>query len=116
MIRSALAVLAGIVVLTGTSFASRSALVANVPERAAQPRGDQSHLPATLFQLAYTLLYIAAGGYATASLVRRLQLRHAVIMGMTELALTAWAMFAFRHGRLSPCSPFIERPHCGTGS
>jgi hypothetical protein len=65
MIRSALAVLAGIVVLTGTSFASRSALVANVPERAAQPRGDQSHLPATLFQLAYTLLCIAAGGYVT---------------------------------------------------
>jgi hypothetical protein len=99
MIRSALAILAGIVVLTITSFAIEAVadpLLLRMFPNALPNRAAISHnLPATLFQLAYTLLSIAAGGYVTAWLARRSEVRHAVIMGAIEVALTVWAMFSF---------------------
>jgi hypothetical protein len=99
MTRSVLAILAGIVVLTVTSFAIEAVadrlllrmFPATLPNRAALAH----NLPATLFQLAYTALCIAAGGYVTAWLARRALVGHAVIMGAIELALTVWAMFSF---------------------
>ena len=99
MIRGALAILAGVVVLTVTSFAIEAVvdplLLRTFPKALPNRAAIGHNLPATLFQLAYTLLCIAAGGYVTAWLARRSQVRHAVIMGIVELALTVWAMFAF---------------------
>ena len=64
MIRSVLAILAGIVVLTVTSFAIEAAvdpLLLHLFPRALPNRAAMSHnLPATLLQLAYTALCIAA--------------------------------------------------------
>jgi hypothetical protein len=84
MIRSALAVLAGILVLTITSFAI---------EAAANPFMIQN-VPARIFTLAYTMLCVAAGGYVTAWLARRAEVRHAVIMGVIEAVFTVGAMLA----------------------
>lgn len=99
MIRSILAVLAGIAVLTLTSFAIEA--VANplmmrmfpqvLPNRAAILQS----VPASLFLFAYTALCIACGGYATAWLARRSPVRHAVIMGAVQVALTVWAFMSF---------------------
>jgi peptidoglycan/LPS O-acetylase OafA/YrhL len=82
MIRSALAVLAGILVLTVTSFAI---------EAVANPAMIQN-VPARMFMLAYTMLCVAAGGYVAAWLARRSEVRHAVIMGVIEAVFTAAAM------------------------
>jgi len=98
MIRSALAILAGIVVLTVASFAIEAAvdpLLLHMFPRALPDRAAMSHnLPATLLQWAYTALSIAAGGYVTAWLARRREVLHAVIMGAIEVGFTVWAMLA----------------------
>jgi predicted aconitase with swiveling domain len=84
MLRSALAVIAGILVLTVASFAI---------EAVADPLMSRN-VPARIFMLAYTMLCVAAGGYVTAWLARRSQVRHAVIMGVIEAVFTVGAMMA----------------------
>jgi peptidoglycan/LPS O-acetylase OafA/YrhL len=84
MTRSALAILAGILVLTVTSFAI---------EAATNPATIQN-VAARIFTLAYTMLCVAAGGYTTAWLARRSEVRHAVIMGVIEAVFTVAAMLA----------------------
>jgi hypothetical protein len=98
VIRSVLAVLAGIAVLTATSFAIEAvadpwmmAAFPNVlPDRAAIGHNAL----ATLFQFAYTALCVAAGGYVTAWLARRSRVGHALVMGAVQVALTVWAMIS----------------------
>jgi hypothetical protein len=101
MIRSARAVLAGIVTLTITSFAIEAAtdpLMMRLFPHALPNRAAISHnLPATIFLFAYTALCVAAGGYVTAWLARRSPVLHAVLMGAVQVALTVWAMLAFRN-------------------
>jgi peptidoglycan/LPS O-acetylase OafA/YrhL len=84
MIRSALAVLAGILVLTVVSFAI---------EAVANPFLIQN-VPARMFTLAYTMLCVSAGGYVTAWLARSSEVKHAVIMGVIEAVFTVGAMLA----------------------
>ncbi len=96
MIRSVLAVLAGIAALTVTSFAIEAAANAlmmrmfphALPNRAAISQS----LPASLFLFGYTALCVACGGYVTAWIVKRSPVRHALIMGVLQVALTVWAM------------------------
>jgi len=98
MIRSVLAILAGIVTLTVASFAIEA--VANplmmrffpelLPDQAAINRNTW----AALFGYAYTSLCVAGGGYVTAWVARRSPVRHAVIMGIIEAALFIPAMLA----------------------
>ncbi|MBZ5576430.1 MAG: hypothetical protein LAP40_07730 [Acidobacteriia bacterium] len=100
MIRSALAVVAGIAVLTATSFAIEA--VANpvmlkifhdaLPNEAAL----RQNALARLFLFFYTSLCVAGGGYVTAWLARRWPAGHAAMMGAVQLALTVWAMFSLR--------------------
>jgi hypothetical protein len=98
MIRSILAVLAGIAVLTATSFAIEA--VANplmmrmFPSAFPNQSAINHNLPATLFLFTYTSLCVAAGGYVTAWLARRSQTLHAVIMGGIQMVLTVWAMLS----------------------
>jgi len=99
MIRSALAVLAGIVVLTVTSFAIEA--VANpwmmrmFPNALPNEAAMNQSVPAKLFMIAYTMLCVAAGGYVTAWLARRSPVRHAAIMGAIEAAMTIGVMASF---------------------
>jgi len=98
MTRSALAILAGIVTLTITSFAIEAAadpLMMHLFPQALPNRAAISHsLPATLFLFAYTALCVAAGGYVTAWLARRSPVLHAVLMGVVQVALTILAMMS----------------------
>lgn len=98
MIRSILAVLAGIAVLTATSFAIEAVanpLMMRMFPNALPSQSAISHnLPATLFLFTYTFLCVAAGGYVTAWLARRSKMLHVVIMGGIQVLLTIWAMLS----------------------
>src|SRR5690348_16254315 len=98
MIRSALAILAGIVTLTITSFAIEAAadpLMMRLFPHALPNRAAISHnLPATIFLFAYTALCVAAGGYVTAWLARRSAVLHSLLMGVVQVALTVLAMMS----------------------
>ena len=96
IVRSVLAVLAGIVTLTITSFAIEAAadpLMMRMFPNALPNKAAISHnLPASLFMFVYTGLCVAAGGYVTAWVARRSPVWHAVVMGVVEVALTVVAM------------------------
>jgi hypothetical protein len=86
MIRSILAIVAGIIVLTVASFAIEFAVNAALP-------GSDS---AKLWMMAYSFLSVAAGGYTTARLASRSPFKHALIMGAIEMVMTIDAMYTFR--------------------
>lgn len=89
MIRSALAILAGVATLTAISFGIEA--IAN-PLLA---RAALSHsLPATLFGFAYGALSIAAGGYVTAWIAPRAPIIHGAVLGGVQTLLTVGAMSA----------------------
>jgi drug/metabolite transporter superfamily protein YnfA len=98
ILRSVLAVLAGLVVLTVTSFAIEWAadplLLRLFPRALPNASALQTNLYASLFMYFYTALCMVAGGYLTAWVARHSPARHAIAMGVVELALTVWAMQA----------------------
>jgi hypothetical protein len=108
MIRSVLAVLAGLVVLTIASFAIEAAVdpllmrmfPGALPDAAALSR----NFPARLWMLAYTMFSIGLGGYVTAWTATRAKIWHAAIMGAIEVALTVYVMIAgpFREAHTAP--------------
>jgi peptidoglycan/LPS O-acetylase OafA/YrhL len=101
MFRGILAVLAGIAALTLISFAIEAAanplLIRIFPNALPDQASISQNINANLFLYAYTALSIAAGGYVTAWLAPRWQVRLAVIMGAVEVALIVLAMMAFLH-------------------
>ena len=96
--RSILAVLAGIAVLTITSFAIEAVanpiLLRMFPNALPNQFAINHNLTATLFLFTYTFLCVAAGGYVTAWLARRSEGLHVVIMGGIQAMLTVWAMLS----------------------
>lgn len=107
MIRSILAVLAGIVVLTIASFGIEAVagplMLRMFPQALPNQAAMGQNTWARLFMLAYTMLSVAAGGYVTAWLARRSRVRHAVIMGALEAAMTVWVVATLPgHGPLWP--------------
>ena len=106
MIRSILAVVAGLVALTIVSFAIEAAadplLMHLFPGALPDATALAGNFPARLFMLAYTTFSIVVGGYVTAWIARRSQLTHAAIMGAIEVAFTLYVMIA---------APFSEAHH-----
>jgi hypothetical protein len=96
MARSVLAVLAGIVVLTASSFAIEAAtnpiLMWMFPHALPNRAAISQNLASAALLLAYTSACVAAGGYVAAWIARRAPIWHAVAMGVVQEALTAWAM------------------------
>ena len=70
MIRSTLAILAGLVVIIATSFgieaAANPVLMRMFPGALPNEAAMSHNLPAWLFTFAYTFLCVVAGGYVTA--------------------------------------------------
>ena len=99
VIRSVLAVIAGIAVLTVTSFAIEWVTDPVLDRFFPDPRlegGAQHTGVRKLIMFVYTTLCVACGGYVTAWLARGSKARHAAIMGVIQAALTSWAMIEFR--------------------
>jgi hypothetical protein len=98
MIRSVLAVLAGIVVLTIVSFGIEAAadplLMHLFPGALPNAAALSSNFSARLLMLAYTTFAIGLGGYVTAWIANRARIWHAAIMGVVEVAFTLYIMVA----------------------
>jgi len=98
MIRSILAVLAGLVALTIVSFAIEVPvdllLLHLFPKTLPDAAALGGNLPARLLMVAYTTFAIAVGGYVTAWIARRSQLILAAIMGAIEVVFTLYVMIA----------------------
>ena len=99
VIRSVLAVIAGIAVLTVTSFAIEwvtDPVLAGVLPAAQSNGATWLDYVRKLIMFAYTTLCVACGGYVTAWLASGFKVRHAVIMGVLQTALTLLAMIEYR--------------------
>jgi len=98
-IRSILAILAGLIAITITSFAIEAAvtplLLRAFPAALPNEAAISHSVPALLFTFAYSSLCVVAGGYITARLASHHPVRHAVILGLLQSALTIPAMLAF---------------------
>jgi hypothetical protein len=97
VLRSILAVLAGLVAITATSFAIEAAADPLLMKMLAVPnKAALTHNSAvSLITMAYTLVCVVGGGYITARLARRLPVRHALILGLLQAALMVPAMMSF---------------------
>ena len=108
MIRSILAVLAGLVALTIVSFVveigADPLLMHLFPRALPDVAALAGNLPARLFMVAYTTFAIGVGGYVTAWIARRSRLILAAIMGAIEVAFTLYVMIAgpFREAHSAP--------------
>ena len=106
MFRSAFSILAGIVVLTTISFAVEAAvdpvLLHAFPGALPDPRALSANLWVRTLTFTYGFLSVAAGGYVTARLARRLPMRHAAAMGIVQAGLTIAAMLSPLANHASP--------------
>jgi hypothetical protein len=94
-----LAVIAGIVVLAVTSFAIEWAtepVLARVFSDSRSEAATSHNSARKLIMFVYSTLCVACGGYVTAWIARGSEVRHAVIMGAIQTALTVLAMIEFR--------------------
>lgn len=100
VVRSILAVVAGIAALTAISFAIESVanplLLRMFPEALPNAAAIRHNQWAILFMIAYSSVCMVGGGYLTARLAPRLPLRHAVLMGAIQVGLNFMAMLDFR--------------------
>ncbi|MGH8216998.1 MAG: hypothetical protein ACREUT_00295 [Steroidobacteraceae bacterium] len=98
MLRSVLAILAGVATLTAISFgieAIANPLLMRLFPASLPTQFALSHsLPVKLFGFAYGALSIAAGGYIAAWIGGRAPILHAAILGGVQSLLTVWAMIA----------------------
>jgi hypothetical protein len=89
--RSILAVLAGLMVLTALSFAIEALtaplLMRMFPEALPDEAALNRSIPVKLLMSGYTLLCIVAGGYAAAWAAPRSAVGHAAAMGIVQLLL-----------------------------
>jgi hypothetical protein len=92
MLRSVMAVVAGIVTLSLTSFGIEG-LLEPVVDRATV----QSSALAMSFMFVYSAICVAIGGYVTAWLARCERMRHTLVMGAIQTALVIPAMISFPH-------------------
>ena len=99
MIRSVLAVIAGLVALTVFSFALEFAtnpLLLKLFPKSLPDEAAISFNPLTGgFVIAYSLLCIAFGGYLSAWIAGRAPVKHALAMGAVQVVLTVFAMISF---------------------
>lgn len=97
--RSVLAVLTGIVVLTLLTFAIEASttplLMDAFPSALPTKEAFQRNVPVKILILVYSTLCMCAAGYITAWIARRNELRLAVMMATFQVALTAWAMSVY---------------------
>jgi len=98
MVRSILAVIAGIAALTASSFAIEAVvdpiLLHAFPQALPNRAAISSNLPASIVLFVYTSACVVLGGYVAAWIARRSPVWHAAAMGLLQEALTVWAMMS----------------------
>ena len=100
IVRSVLAVLAGLVTLTVVSLALEAAanplLMHAFPAALPNEAALSQNVPARLLTLLLTMASVAVGGYVTAWIASGAAARHAVIMGGIEVLMTIAAMLVLQ--------------------
>ena len=98
MIRSVLAVLAGIVVLIAVSFAIELTvnplLMWAFPQSLPNPEAVSANLWVRAVTFTYGFVCVAFGGYVAAWIARRRPVTHAAALGIVQAGLTIVAMFS----------------------
>lgn len=94
MLRSILAVVAGMMTSMVTGLGSDAALRGLAPQWSAAS-GRVESVPVLLLILSYTLIFLALGGYVTALVARRQEIKHAFALGLVQLALNILATIVF---------------------
>jgi hypothetical protein len=106
MIRSVLAIFAGIAVLTVASFAIEAALdpvlIWAFPETLPGSVALSSNPWVRALTFTYGFMCVAAGGYVAAHVARRLPVTHAAVMGIIQAGLTIVAMLSPVGNHASP--------------
>lgn len=94
MIRSILAIIAGSVVWMMTALGTDAVLKSLAPAWFGE-NGKVESLPVLLFMLFYSLFFSVLGGYITALIARRQELKHAFILGLLQFAMGLIATVQF---------------------
>ena len=117
MLRSVLSVLAGIAVLTVTSFAIEAAvnplLLRAFPDALPGREALSENLWVRALTFVYGLLCVAAGGYVTVWIARRTPMIHAAALGIVQAGATMAAMlssFAYHSSRLWVATAVLSFP------
>jgi hypothetical protein len=100
MIRSVLAVLAGLVgfsiALLAMDSAATPLMNAIYPDRPAVASVIELSNVTRVLWLLWETASLTVAGYITAWLAPRFEVRHAVVLGALQALMTVWAMFAIR--------------------
>lgn len=106
MVRSVLAVLSGIVVLTAASFGIEAALdpllLRLFPQALPSPAALSTNEWVRIITFIYGFACVAAGGYVAARVAPQLPMRHAAAMGLIQAGLTIVAMLSPESNHASP--------------
>lgn len=94
MVRSILAVIAGIVTWMVTALGMDAILMSLAPQWFG-PNGKVYSVPLMLFMMAYSLLFSVMGGYVAALIARRKELQHAFVLGVLQLLMGIVATIYF---------------------
>ena len=94
MLRSILAVIAGLVTLIVTGLGGDVALRGLAPQWFAES-GRVENVPALLLMVCYTLIFSVLSGYVAALVAKRQEIKHAFILGLIQLALNIVATIKF---------------------
>ena len=87
MLRSILAVIAGIVVWMVTAFGTDMIVFRLFPQLIDSTRQRVENVPLLFFILSYCLAYSVLGGYVTGTIARRREVLHAFVLGLLQLAM-----------------------------
>lgn len=94
MLRSIAAIIAGVVVWMATAFGTDMIVFSLFPQYVDSARQRVDNVPLLLFMLAYCLAYSVLGGYVAATIARRREVLHALVLGLLQLAFGTAATVA----------------------
>lgn len=94
MLRSILAVIAGSVVWMVTALGMDAILMSIWPQWFSAG-GRVESVPLLLFSMSYSLLFGVLGGYVTAVVARRAEVKHALALGILQLLMGIAATIKF---------------------
>lgn len=94
MIRSILAIIVGSVVWMATALGTDVLLRSLAPAWFGE-NGKVESVPVLLFMMFYSLLFSVLGGYVTALIAKRQELKHAFILGLLQFAMGLVATVQF---------------------
>ena len=94
MLRSILAVIAGVVVWMVTAFGTDMIVFRLFPQFVDSATRRVDNVPLLFLMLAYCLAYSVLGGYVTGTIARRREVPHAFVLGLLQLAMGTAATVA----------------------